>query len=152
MTECLRLFCFSSSRTNHSGCSFLSSLTVTLLGAEKSSATFSARFPGPELFLILFSPLPSSERMLEDLRFYFDFNARTVLYVHCYYRSILFWPSLNVHEKDVIPIITQGSQNCYFCYNKKCRMKPHIYLFNLGNVVIGWPDFMYYMVTAQCCH
>lgn len=95
-----------------------------------------------------------SHPLLSTPQFREDAGGFEILFwfVHCYYRSILFWPSLNVHEKDVIPIITQGSQNCYFCYNKKCRMKPHIYLFNLGNVVIRWPDFMYFMVTAQCCH
>lgn len=77
VTECLLLFCLSSSRTNHSGCAFLSSLTPTRLGAEKSSVTL----PGPEMFLILSPEPPSSERMLEDFDMLFWLNVCNVLVV-----------------------------------------------------------------------
>lgn len=106
VTECLLLFCLSSSRTNHSGCAFLSSLTPTRLGPEKSSVTL----PGPEMFLILPPEPPSSERMLEDFYRLFCLNACNVLIVKYQTCTKYFWQILYI-----CVIWFMISWNDYFC-------------------------------------
>lgn len=71
----------------------------------------------------------------------------------CTYAALLLWvnivlASFKVYEKDVIiSSMTQGNKHCYLCCRKKKKIHPM-------NVIISsrWPDLLYCMVSAQCCH